>query len=70
MRLVMKQGNVCSELADNHQREGSSREQYRTGKRGEVEFTHSCIPKDASYQQSLSFACLMLAYSRKTAAFE
>ena len=33
MRLVMKQGNVCSELADNHQREGSSREQYRTGKK-------------------------------------
>ena len=39
-------------------------------KRGEVEFTHSCIAKDASYQQSLSFACFILAYSRKTAPFE
>ena len=33
MRLVMKQENVCSKQADNHQREGSSREQYRTAKK-------------------------------------
>ena len=33
MRLVMKQENVCGKQADNHQREGSSREQYRPAKK-------------------------------------